>query len=88
MPQHQALLAHDQALQDKRVLLADSRTRLALYDEMLQPFQDKLTDLKGRVEFITSSLSEFNQSGHDQRQALAQVHESFASLVQEPQLAA
>jgi chromosome segregation ATPase len=88
MPQHQALLAQDQTLQDKRVLLANSQAKLALYDEMLQPFQDKLTDLKGRVEFITRSLSEFSQSGHDQRQALAQVQESFASLVQEPQLAA
>ena len=87
-PHHQTLLSQDQILQDKRVLLADSRARLALYDEMLQPFQDKLTDLKGRVEFITSSFSEFNQSGHDQRQALVQVHESFASLLQEPQVAA
>ena len=88
MPQHETLLAQDKTLQDKRVLLADSRARLALYDEMLQPLQDSLTDLKGRVEFITSSLSEFNQSGHDQRQALAQVHEFFASLIQESQLAA
>jgi chromosome segregation ATPase len=83
MPQHQALLAEDETLQEKKVLLANSQAKLALYDEMLQPFQDNLTDLKGRVEFITSSLSEFSQSSNDQRQALAQVHESFASLVQE-----
>ena len=83
MPQHQALLAEDETLQDKKALLANSQAKLALYDEMLQPFQDNLMDLKGRVEFISSSLSEFSQSGNDQRQALAQVHESFASLVQE-----
>ena len=81
MPQHQSLLAQDQTLQDKRILLANSRAKLALYDEMLQPFQDNLTDLKGRVDFITSSLSEVSQSSNEQRQALAQVHESFASLV-------
>jgi chromosome segregation ATPase len=83
--QRQDLEAQDLALQDQRNTLADNRAKLALYDEMLQPFQDKLTDLKERLEYINSSLSQFHQSGSDQRQALAQVHESFASLVQEPQ---
>jgi CHASE3 domain sensor protein len=44
-PHHQTLLSQDQILQDKRVLLADSRARLALYDENASALQDKLTDL-------------------------------------------
>jgi chromosome segregation ATPase len=84
----QELEAQDQVLQDQRTNLADHRAKLALYDEMLQPFQDKMNDLKERLEYINTSLSQCHQSSSDQRQAIAQVHESFASLVQEPQLAA
>ncbi len=84
----QELEGQDQSLQEQRAKLSEDRAKLALYDEMLQPFQDKLTDLKERLEYINSSLSQFHQSGSDQRQALAQVQESFSSLVQEPQLAA
>jgi chromosome segregation ATPase len=84
----QELEQKDQDLQAQKLSLRETHGKVALYEEMLQPFQDRLTDLKGRTEFIAASLSQFSASGSEQREALAQVQEAFASLSQTPQLVA
>jgi chromosome segregation ATPase len=78
----QELEQKDHDLHAQKLSLRDQHGKVALYEEMLQPFQDRLTDLKGRMEFIGASLSQFNTSGSEQRVALAKVQDAFASLIQ------
>ncbi len=74
----------DQNLLEQRLSLRDRHGKVALYEEMLQPFQDRLTDVKGRNEFIAGSLAQLNESGTAQRQALSEVQQAFANLSQQP----
>lgn len=80
----QELDEQDQTLQTQKLGLREIQSKVALYEEMLQPFQDRLTDLRGRTEFITASLDQFDASGAEQRKALTHVKQAFESL-QSPQ---
>jgi chromosome segregation ATPase len=82
----QELEQKDQDLLDQRLSLRDRHGKVALYEEMLQPFQDRLTDVKSRNEFIAGSLAQFTESGATQRQALSEVQQAFHDLTQQPQL--
>jgi chromosome segregation ATPase len=80
----QELDQQDVTLQTQKLGLRETQSRVALYEEMLQPFQDRLSDLRGRTEFIAASLDQFDASGAEQRQALTHVKQAFESL-QSPQ---
>ena len=82
--QRRELDQQDQTLQAQKLGLREIQSKVALYEEMLQPFQDRLTDLKSRTEFIAASLDQFDAQGVEQRQALTHVKQAFDSL-QAPQ---
>ncbi|MEB3294892.1 MAG: pilus motility taxis protein HmpF, partial [Synechococcales bacterium] len=75
-------------LQTRRLHLGELRGRVALYQEMLQPLQDNLSGLQQRLEGMTGQVSQLQQSGSEQRQALAQVQEILVGLAQQPQFVA
>ena len=80
----QELDQQDLTLQTQKLGLREIQSKVALYEEMLQPFQDRLTDLRGRTEFIAASLDQFDASGAEQRKALTHMKQAFESL-QSPQ---
>ena len=80
----QELEQQDQTIQTQKLGLRETQSKVVLYEEMLQPFQDRLTDLRGRTEFIAASLDQFDASGAEQREALTRVKQAFESL-QSPQ---
>ena len=86
--QRQSLEQQDESLKARKLDLGAQQGKVALYEEMLQPFQDQVTDLKGRVEFMTASMSQIQSASTEQRQMIAQVHQALSSLIQEPALVA
>ncbi|MBO1346452.1 MAG: hypothetical protein EBE86_003155 [Hormoscilla sp. GUM202] len=53
---------------------------LNLYQETLQPIQDRLNDLRSKLEAISEALNQVQETGDYQLQAIAEMQQTIASL--------
>ncbi len=78
----------EQSLLDRRSAAAETWGRVNLYQEMLQPIQDNVDGLRQRLEGIAGSMSQFQETGDYQVQAIAEMRQILANLTNTPELAA
>lgn len=65
----------EQALLNRRTTLSETWGRVNLYQEMLQPIQDGIDELRRRLEETTAALAQAQEVGDSQVQALAEVRQ-------------
>ena len=78
--QLQALKQQEQALSDRRAEVAQLWGRVNLYQELLQPVQDRLNDLRANLEAALAGVAQVQEMGDSQRQAIAQLQTLVAGL--------
>jgi chromosome segregation ATPase len=71
-----------------RTATAECWGRVNIYQEALQPIQDCLDGLHGKLQGITESLAQVQETGDDQQQAIAQMRHTLLNLMSQPQLLA
>ncbi|MBD2182593.1 pilus motility taxis protein HmpF [Aerosakkonema funiforme] len=79
--QRQELQTSEQNLLSQRALVAETWGRLKLYEEMLQPVQDKLNELRQRLEAIAGMLGQIQESGDYQHHAIAEMRKIFFNIM-------
>jgi len=78
----------EQALLDRRSAAAETWGRVNLYQEMLQPIQDNVDGLRQRLDGVLGTVTQFQETGEHQGQAIAEMRQILASLTSTPELAA
>ncbi len=78
----------EQALLDRRSAAAETWGRVNLYQEMLQPIQDNVDGLRQRLDGMAGTVTQFQETGEHQGQAIAEMRQILASLTSTPELAA
>jgi len=76
----------EQNLLSLRTVTAESRGRVNLYQEALQPLQDGLDGLKQKLHSIAEALAQVQETGDDQLQAITRMRQTLLSLISQPQL--
>lgn len=74
----------EQQLQNQRSEVAQMWGRVNVYQETLQPVQDGLTGTRERLEQIASAMSQVQEAGDYQLQAIAEMRQILVSLMQSP----
>lgn len=78
----------EQHLLSLRTVTAESRGRVNLYQEALQPLQDGLDELKQKLQGIAEALAQVQETGNDQLQAITQMRQILLSFISSPELVA
>ncbi len=78
----------EQTLQEKRAIAAQLWGKVNVYQEMLQPLQDRLNDLRQKLEAAVGGLNQIQETRDFQLQAIANMRQVFASLTNNGQVAA
>lgn len=73
----QELQSLEQNLLSLRAKTAECWGRVNLYQEMLQPVQDSLDGLRQQLQAIASTLTQVQETGNDQLQAISQMRSSL-----------
>ncbi|HEY9652016.1 MAG TPA: pilus motility taxis protein HmpF [Coleofasciculaceae cyanobacterium] len=85
-------LAQLQSLEENWYSMRASVTELwgkvNLYQEMLQPRQESLNEIRQKLEAIADALNQIQETGDYQLQAIAELQQTINSLLQSPELAA
>lgn len=84
----QELKTTEENLLNLRISTAECWSRVNLYQEALQPIQDALDELRHKLQGISESLAEVQETGDDQLQAVTQIRQSLQSLISQPELLA
>ncbi|MDZ8080729.1 MAG: pilus motility taxis protein HmpF [Nostoc sp. DcaGUA01] len=84
----QELKAIEENLLSLRTATAQCCGRVNLYEEVLQPIQDCLDNLRQKLQRIRESLDQFQETGDHQLQAIAQMRQTLQSLISQPELLA
>ncbi|MEA5580064.1 pilus motility taxis protein HmpF [Nodularia harveyana UHCC-0300] len=67
---------------------AESWVRVNLYQEILQPIQDSLNDLRDKLQGIANSLAEVQETGDHQLQTINEMRQTFQNLISQSELLA
>jgi chromosome segregation ATPase len=87
--QRQELKQLEQNLLSQRAVAAEQSGRVKLYEEILQPVQDKLNETKQKLDAIAQILNHFQESANYQNWAVGELGQIIGSLTnQSQQLAA
>ncbi|MBC6472949.1 MAG: hypothetical protein GDA48_09130, partial [Hormoscilla sp. GM102CHS1] len=70
--------------QAQRTSAAEVRAKVHLYQETLQPIQDRLSGLRSKLEPISEALNKVQETGDYQLQAIAEMQQIIASLTNQP----
>ncbi|MBD1832873.1 hypothetical protein H6F61_09215 [Cyanobacteria bacterium FACHB-472] len=71
----------EQNLLSSRTALAELWSRVNVYQEMLQPYQDRVNEMRQKLEAIASTLAQVQETGDYQLQSIAQMREVIVSLM-------
>ena len=71
----------EQNLLSSRTALAELWARVNVYQEMLQPYQDRVNEMRQKLEAIASTLAQVQETGDYQLQSIAQMREVIVSLM-------
>jgi DNA repair exonuclease SbcCD ATPase subunit len=74
----------EKQLLEQQKAAAELWGQVNLYQQMLQPVQEQLNDLRQKLEAALRGLHELQQTDEYQQQLLAQLREVFSSLMGEP----
>ncbi|MBL1175993.1 pilus motility taxis protein HmpF [Pantanalinema sp. GBBB05] len=82
------LKLQEQTLQARRVSAAEMMGKVNSYQEILQPIQDGVDGLRQKLEAIGGTLTQAQESGDYQLQAIAEMRQIIVSITSTPELAA
>ncbi len=80
----QELQAMEENLLSLRTASAECLGRVNLYQEALQPIQDSLDGLRQKLQGITESLAQVQETGDYQLQAISQMRQAVSNLIPQP----
>ncbi len=83
--QRQELKQLEQNLQSQRAAAAELWGRVKVYEEMLQPVQDKLNELRQKLEATSGTLDRIQEVGNYQRWAVGEMGGIVMSLTNQAQ---
>ncbi len=83
----QELKQMEQTLVERRDVAAQTWGKISLYQEMLQPVQDQVDALRHRIEGLSDAMSQVQESGDHQMQAIAEMRQVLISLTGTAELA-
>ncbi len=78
----------EELVKGRRKEVAEIWGRVNLYQEMLQPVQDGVDALRQRLESIAGIMSQVQEAGDYQLQAIAEMRQIIVNLTSTPELAA
>jgi chromosome segregation ATPase len=84
----QELKTMEENLLNLRTATAECWGRVNLYQEALQPIQDSLDGLRHKLQGIEESLTQAQETGDTQLQAITQIRQTLQSLTPQPELLA
>ncbi|KJH73491.1 pilus motility taxis protein HmpF [Aliterella atlantica] len=79
--QRQELQSWEESLLSLKVATAQCWGRVNLYQEMLQPVQDNLDELRHKLETIAATIEHVQDTGEHQVQAVSQMRERLLSMM-------
>ncbi len=85
---HQDLKVKEDNLLMLKDALAESRAKVSLYEEILQPTQEGLDELRHKLQTLSDTLVQIQQSGNSQLDIVSQMQQALQNLTAQPQLAA
>jgi DNA repair exonuclease SbcCD ATPase subunit len=85
---HQELKVKEDNLLMLKDALAESKAKLSLYEETLQPTQDGLDELRQKLQALSDNIAQMQQSGNSQLDIVNQMQQALQNLTAQPQLAA
>lgn len=85
---HQDLKVKEDNLLMLKDALAESRAKVNLYEETLQPTQEGLDELRQKLQTLSDTLAQIQQSGNSQLDIVSQMQQALQNLTAQPQLAA
>ncbi len=77
---HQDLKVKEDNLLMLRDALAESKAKLILYEETLQPTQDGLNELRQKLQSLNDTLAQIQQSGNSQLDIVNQMQQALQNL--------
>jgi chromosome segregation ATPase len=77
----------EETLKAQRVSAAELNGKVALYREMLQPWQDSVTGIQHQLEALSQSIEHGQASGQEQQQAIEQMRQMIQELTKKPEFA-
>lgn len=77
----QAIEQLETQLAQQRSSAAQLRGRVTNYEEMLQPLQDKLNELKAKLEEVSTLLTQVQETEGHQQQAVSQMRDLLMGLI-------
>lgn len=81
---HREIKQLEQDLRHQRQQTSLLSGRIALYQEILQPWQDRLTELRHRLEEIQGVCSQVRGSSDGQQEAITQLTSVLTTLMEKP----
>lgn len=78
----------EQNWQSMKESLVELSAKVNLYEEMLQPRQEGLNEIRQKLEEIAQTLHQIQETGDYQLQAIAEMKQMISNLIQSPELAA
>lgn len=79
--QQQELQNLEQSLVSQKAAIAECWGQIKVYEEMLQPFQDQLNELRNYLGAIADTLDQLEQTGNYQLQTISEMHQTLLSFV-------
>jgi chromosome segregation ATPase len=79
--QRQEIQQQEDMLHGQRVALGEVQGKVQLYEEMLQPLQDSVDNLKNAIGEVSGQMSQLRSSGEAQQSAVGQMHEVLNGLL-------
>lgn len=86
--QQQQLKTLEANLLSLRTAYAESWAKVNLYQEALQPIQDRLDDLRQKVQSIGESLGKIQETSDYQLQTITEIRHTIGGLLSQPELLA
>ncbi|BAZ37811.1 hypothetical protein NIES4101_37360 [Calothrix sp. NIES-4101] len=84
--QRQELKVKQENLQLLQTALAETKAILEFYEEELQPIQDSVDSLRHKLQAVTSSVTQVQESGDSQLQAVNEMRQAIMSLMTQAEL--
>jgi chromosome segregation ATPase len=84
----QELQQTEDSLQEQRILFGEMQGKVKLYEEMLQPIQDSVGNLRKTIEEVAGQAAQLQSQEVAQQSAVGQMHDMLNGLMRQPELAA
>ncbi len=72
------------SIKDQQVVFGEMQGKMKLYEEVLQPMQDSVGNLRKAIEEVVGQANQLRSSGEAQQSAVGQMHEMLNGMMPQP----